>query len=241
MKDRLSLGEEELVAMASLKEIVGGFIHEIAQPLNAIMIASQVIQMKLQRGQAPDEEKAYSVDRLKVIGSQVQRANEILDSLRGFARGGSSQAVRVADLATSVQVVKGLMSQQFISRGIELTLEGMEHACAVGADPNLVLGVMVMALAFVRDKVQLIGERHAADDRKHKKSAQVCLMRGEGVSSVRMTWDPGDVPSGEDPPEPRSLVGLLAARTLITGAGGTIEHGKSSLVITFPGATTSGT
>ena len=241
MKDRLSLGEEELVAMASLKEIVGGFIHEIAQPLNAIMIASQVIQMKLQRGQAPEEEKIYSIDRLKVIGSQVQRANEILDSLRGFARGGSSQKARVADLASLVQVVKGLMSQQFTSRGIELTIEGLEHACPVGADPNLVQGVIVMTLAFVRDKVQLIGERHVADDLKHKKSVQVCLMHGEGLPSVRMTWNPGDVPSREDLPEPRSLIGLLAARTLITGAGGTIDHGESSLMITFPGTTTSGT
>ncbi len=234
MKDRLSLGDEDLVGMVSLKEIVGGFIHEIAQPLNAIMIASQVIQMKLQRGHAPEEEKAYSIDRLKMIGSQVQRAKEILDSLRGFARG-SSQPPRFGDLGAWVQTVKGLMAQQFTSRGIELTLEEPGQSFPVGVDPNTVQGSVVMALAFVRDKCQLIGEWHAANNLKYKKAIKIRLVHVKGLSSVQITWNSGDLPANHDIPEPPSLVGLRAARAVLASAGGTLERRATGLLIGFPG------
>ncbi len=39
------LAHEDILQLTSLREVFGGFAHEIAQPLNAIMIATQVFQL----------------------------------------------------------------------------------------------------------------------------------------------------------------------------------------------------
>ncbi len=82
METKNCLSQEDLLRLASLGEVFGGFAHEIAQPLNAIMIASQVVQLKVERSDLPEEEKKFVVHRLSIVTSQVQKASEIVESLR---------------------------------------------------------------------------------------------------------------------------------------------------------------
>ena len=64
METECRLLQEDLLRLASLGEVFGGFAHEIAQPLNAIMIASQVVQLKVERSALPKEEKEFITQRL---------------------------------------------------------------------------------------------------------------------------------------------------------------------------------
>ncbi|MEW6349155.1 MAG: hypothetical protein AB1646_08840 [Thermodesulfobacteriota bacterium] len=231
MNERISLGEEEFVALTSLREIVGGFVHEMAQPLNAIMIASQVIQMKLQRSLAPMEEKAYSIDRLGMITAQVQRANEILEGLRHFSRG-SGPAFR-GDLAALFKKVRDLMGQQFMSRGIELTLHEEGTSLPVKGEETILLGVVVHAMAVARDSVQLLEARHSAKGLSYSKTIKVSLSSLGDRSSARISWNRGDIPA-EELPELAVHARLLAAGQVIASRGGEIEPGDASVSITFP-------
>ncbi len=231
MTDRIVLGEEEFLALASLKEIVGGFLHEIAQPLNAIMIASQVIQMKLQRSQVPSEEKAYSIDRLGMITAQVQRANEALESLRHFSRG--SGRPFQGDLAGLFKKVRDLMGQQFMSRAIELIIDEEGTSRPLHGQEHLLIGVVVQAMVFARDTVQLIEARHSAKRLPYTKSIKVTLSSHEESVSAMVSWNCGDIPR-EEFPDPSVHPGLLAAGAVIASLGGALETKDSSLLITFP-------
>jgi len=59
MEPRDRLPDEDILHLTSLEEVFGGFAHEIAQPLHTIMIASQVLQLKLARTDLADAEKEF--------------------------------------------------------------------------------------------------------------------------------------------------------------------------------------
>ena len=65
---------DEILHLTSFKEIFGGFAHEIAQPLNALMIAAQVIQFKVEQSILLQDEKSYVLQRLDLMMKQVKRA-----------------------------------------------------------------------------------------------------------------------------------------------------------------------
>lgn len=149
METKNGLSQEDLLRLASLGEVFGGFAHEIAQPLNAIMIASQVVQLKVERSDLPEEEKKFVVHRLNIVTSQVQKASEIVESLRLFS-GASFSGSGETGLKGIFEKVYGLMGQQFISRGIDLKCECDEALPSIRNNPNLLEGVMVQGLAFAR-------------------------------------------------------------------------------------------
>ena len=59
MDVKVSLADEDVLQLTAFEELYAGFAHEIAQPLNAIMIASQVIQLKIEATGLTSDEKTW--------------------------------------------------------------------------------------------------------------------------------------------------------------------------------------
>ena len=194
METKNGLPQEDLLRLASLGEVFGGFAHEIAQPLNAIMIASQVVQLKVERSDLPEEEKKFIAHRLNIVNSQVQKASQIVESLRVFS-GANVSGFGETGLKGIFEKIYGLMEQQFISRGIEFRCECDEALPSIRNNPNLVEGVMVQGLAFARDAVAALGVWHDQRSIPYKKFLTVRFTELDGVCSADILWDSGGLPA----------------------------------------------
>jgi nitrogen fixation/metabolism regulation signal transduction histidine kinase len=233
METKNGLPHEDLLRLASLGEVFGGFAHEIAQPLNAIMIASQVVQLKVERSSLTEEEKAFIVHRLKIVASQVQKASEIVDSLRVFS-GANFSGFSETGLKKIFDKIHGLMGQQFISRSIELKWECDEALPPIGHNPNLVEGIIVQGLAFARDAVAAIGVWHDQRGIPYKKFLTVRCSELGGACAADIMWPSGAFPSDMSVMDVQNHIGLATAGKILSSIGGRLETTASTLRITFP-------
>ncbi len=227
------LAPTELLRLISLKEIFGGFAHEIAQPFNAIMIASQVLRLKVERAQLPPEQEAFLCQRLDLISDQVRRATDIVDELRSFSRE-EAQKNRGTDLREVFEKVHGLMSQQFVSRGIDLTWEVLGKLSSTSMGFHTAEGIIVIAMAFARDTVQALGawkEEHAIP---YRKAVDVKLQAVGTPVQALFRWTKADRSDGTLTTDPQDNAGIMVACSILSACDGTLETTDDSVTVTFP-------
>lgn len=227
------MSDKDILQLVSLKEVFAGFAHEIAQPLNAIMIASQVLQLRVQRGILSEDEKSFLITRLGIVTTQVQRATQIVDTLRSFSKPTTSDSA-VADMRANFESVYGLMGQQFVVRGLELAWKAAEDLPPVKADTHLVQLILVQALAFARDSVEAIAEWHEHGHADYKKSVSAELVSSAGRSTARIGWQRGQLPKDREILHVGSRVGLSLSESILRSIGGNLAFGPCSILITFP-------
>lgn len=227
------LAHEDILQLTSLREVFGGFAHEIAQPLNAIMIATQVIQLKLDRSFLTEEEKGFLRQRLSIVTDQAQRATKIVETLRVFSRGRACEPV-LTGIRAAFQTVHGLMGQQFVGRGIELTWECGELPAAACENMHLIEGIIVQALAFARDSVAAIGSRYEKERLRYEKRVDVRIAPAESGTRMTITWDTGQLPPTDEMTDFAKHPGLFTASSIIAGLGGRLVPTASGLTVDFP-------
>jgi phosphoglycerate-specific signal transduction histidine kinase len=227
------LAHEDILHLTSLREVFGGFAHEIAQPLNAIMIATQVIQLKLDRSFLTDEEKGFLKQRLSIVTGQAQRATQIVENLRVFSRRNVSQRDDMG-IRAAFQAVHGLMGQQFVGRGIELTWDFDELPTTTCENMHLIEGVIVQALAFARDYVNTMAAWHEEKSMPFKKKVDLRFVPTNGGTRMTITWDCGESQPGRETADCSKHIGLLTASSVIVALGGRMELSPSGLTVDFP-------
>lgn len=233
MKNGNALSPEDILHLISMKEVFGGFAHEVAQPLNAIMIASQVIQLKLDRSGLSEEEKLFLVQKLSLVSSQVNRAAQIVEGLRAFTRG-SKQGHDKTDMEMAFERVHGLMGQQFVGRGIELVWEAGGSLPKISGEINVVEGLLVQGLAYARDAVEALGKWHDENGIAYKGIVQVKLVDVDGNAGIHASWSAGEFPQETHPIDPASHVGLSTAGSVLSAMGGSLQTSQKGLLIIFP-------
>lgn len=235
MDEKRAVSREDLLHLTSLREVFGGFAHEIAQPLNAIMIAAQVIQLRLDRNPLPDAEKFFLVQRLELISSQVQRVSKIVGNVRGFGQDGSSESETPTNPAMVFNHVYGMMGQQFVGRGIEFTVE--EEAPDLrptGMPRSVVENSVVQMLAYARDMVRHVEAQYTARQETFKKAVRARLVNGDSGPTLVLWWESGHALDGLEFPDPAERPGLAAAKELIQSAGGSLSVEGTSVAMVLP-------
>ena len=224
---------EDFIRLTALQELLGGVAHEINQPLNAIMIASQVIRLRVERSHLPEEQEAFFTERLDLISSQAMKAAQIIEKFRtiGASDESSHGETRFRDLFDHIQ---DLMGQQFVSRGIDLNCEIHDPTPLVNGPSQPVLGIMVQALAFARDTVQAIGNWHDKNDIAYKRALNITLSDEQGRCVFHLGWDKGQLPNLTDVIDPTAYAGLKAADSILSSGGGGLKLYGSALRIGFP-------
>jgi nitrogen fixation/metabolism regulation signal transduction histidine kinase len=229
-------------------EVFGGFAHEIAQPLNAVMIAAQVVKLRVEKSHIPNEEQVQLFNRLDLIMSQVCRARDIVAEVRRLGQPSAQAPEEDAGLAKLFDKVMSLMEQQLISRGIEFKSEGRSVAYPPLAHPRIVEAVIAQVMAYARDAVQAADERLRAHGKKYHRSLQAELKDEGDRQVIRISWPPPrarhvsplhkecdpELPEGgllED--QPRRL-GVVAADSVLSRIGGALEITGDSIRVAFP-------
>ena len=136
--------------MKSLGEMSAGIAHELNQPLNAIKLGSEYLAILDEQGGAPAPERYRQV--VREISGQVDRASEIIDTLRGFGRKAELARQRV-DVNAPVKSVLGIVRRQFELDDIRFDLDLAEGLPPVWAHENRLQQVVLNLLTNARDAI----------------------------------------------------------------------------------------
>ena len=233
METKVSLTDEDVLQLTSFEELFAGFAHEIAQPLNAIMIASQVIQLKMEATSLTGAENAFFVQRLNIVTSQIQKVSHLLEGFRAFSRRGQSDSLGPADVHMVFTRVYSLMAQQFAARGIQVTVDAANDLPLILKQLGKIEGAIVQGLAFTRDAISAIGQWHGNAGIDYDRSLQIKLIEIQGASGMSLLWNKGQMPMEAVPVSPDNHVGLVAAGSVLRSMGGDLETGAASLRLVF--------
>jgi phosphoglycerate-specific signal transduction histidine kinase len=233
MPDCDAIPQEDLLHLSSLGEIFRGFSHEVAQPLNAIMIASQVIQLKVHKSALPEDEKLFFDKRLNIISSQVQRATQIVESLRSFS-GADTLYSGEASIREIFERVFEFMRTQFLKRGIDVSFQPESNLPRVKENLHLIENIVVQGLAYARDSVEAVARWHEHREAPYEKVMSVRFIDDQGASTVEIQWNLGELPADTTLIDPKTRVGLAAAIQVIHTMNGVLETPAHGVLIRIP-------
>jgi len=223
--------------LAAMGQMIGGFAHELNNPLTSILGLSEMLQEA--------EIAEASKKQLMMMHNQARRATEIVQNLMYFSRPPAPGKTRV-NLGEIVQ--RTLHLQAYALRKSNITVDYLPEPSlpAVAGDPNQLIQVF---LALVLNAEQAI--------REVRGKGTLRIRMGKGESSVWATFQddgPGipteNLPSIFDPfyttkrPGRGTGLGLSICRAVVKEHGGNIEAasapgGGAVFTVTLPMATES--
>jgi len=142
--------------MKSLGEMSAGIAHELNQPLNAIKMGSDFLGMMVeQKREIPPSDLQQVVAEMS---SQVDRAAEIINTLRSFGRKAELVIERV-DINKPIQAVYSLVGRQFELDNIRMELDLGRGIRPIMAHDNRLQQVFFNLVANARDAISEKKER----------------------------------------------------------------------------------
>ncbi len=138
--------------MKSLGEMSAGIAHELNQPLNAIKMGNDFLNLMLEKGRVIPPEKLAQV--AKEVSAQVGRASEIITRLRDFARKADFSREQVYINDPILNVVK-IFDQQLTLQNIHLKFFPGKGIPPVLASSNRLEQVLFNLLSNARDAIVL--------------------------------------------------------------------------------------
>ncbi len=136
--------------MKSLGEMSAGIAHELNQPLNAIKMGSDFLAMMVEQKREVPPPDLHQV--VSEMSTQVDRAAEIINTLRSFGRKAELVMERV-DINKPIQAVFSLVSRQFELDNIHLTLDLSPAVRPIMAHDNRLQQVFFNLVANARDAI----------------------------------------------------------------------------------------
>ncbi len=136
--------------MKSLGEMSAGIAHELNQPLNAIKMGSDFLAMMVERQRDIPPDTLQQV--VAEMSTQVDRAAEIINTLRSFGRKAELMAERV-DINKPAQAVFALVGRQFELDNIRLELDLGQGLRPILAHDNRLQQVFFNLVTNARDAI----------------------------------------------------------------------------------------
>jgi len=137
--------------MKTLGEMSAGIAHEINQPLNAIKMGSEYLNLLVEQKRTVTSEQV--LDMATEISQQVDRATEIINNLRAFGRR-SSLVVELVDMNDPIRGVLSIIGRQFSIQRINIRLELGSDLPKVRGHNNRLQQVFFNLLNNARDAIQ---------------------------------------------------------------------------------------
>jgi histidine kinase len=136
--------------MKSLGEMSAGIAHEINQPLNAIKMGSEYLSMMVERGQDIPKDQLNQV--VSEVSIQVDRAAEIIDTLRAFGRKADLVKEKL-DINKPVKGVHSIVRRQFELDDISIELNLTPALSPILAHNNRLQQVFFNLVTNARDSI----------------------------------------------------------------------------------------
>lgn len=153
--------------MKSLGEMSAGVAHEINQPLNAIKMGSEFLAMMEEENM--DIPKEHFIEVVNEISTQVDRAAEIINTLRSFGRK-SDLIEEQVDLNQPIGAVLSILRRQFELDNIRFDLELGNDLPRVLGHSNRLQQVIVNLVSNARDAINDASSPH---DKKAERSIAI--------------------------------------------------------------------
>ncbi|MEZ0575544.1 ATP-binding protein [Halodesulfovibrio aestuarii] len=136
--------------MKSLGEMSTGVAHELNQPLNAIRMGSDFLSMVHEQGiEIPPEQYVQVVTE---ISTQVDRASDIINTLRSFGRK-ADLLLEDVNLNEPVGSVVSLLSRQFLIEDVHIVTELDSELPYITAQHNKLQQVLLNLVINARDAI----------------------------------------------------------------------------------------
>ncbi len=175
--------------MKTLGEMSAGMAHELNQPLNAIKIGSEYLSLLVEKnqqqtGNSSAEECSLPMDRVQKtateISAQVDRAADIINTLRAFGRKADLSKERL-DLNKPVTNVMRILGQQLKLDNINIDLQLAENLPPILAHSNRLEQVFFNMVTNARDAVCSAAEASNGD---HPRSISIRTSTQDGAVTV---------------------------------------------------------
>ncbi len=151
--------------LATLGEMAAGIAHEMNQPLAAISLAAQNLELILE-DDPPD--LPHAMGKVERIQSQTERAGRIVNHMRVFARQ-SYDHDQTFQVSNQVTEVLGIVGEQLKNHGVTINTEyETPEPLAVG-DPLQFEQVLINVLTNARDAI----DAHRTQMRERGENAQL--------------------------------------------------------------------
>ncbi|MEJ2037415.1 MAG: ATP-binding protein [Desulfosarcinaceae bacterium] len=145
--------DNQMIQFSKLKtlgEMSAGIAHELNQPLNAIKMGSEFLEMVIESEVPIDDKDLHTV--VTEVNRQVDRASDIITRLRLFGRKSDFSRERVS-LNQPINSVLKMLGRQLALQNITLELDLAEPSPAVLAHPNRIEQVVFNLLTNARDAI----------------------------------------------------------------------------------------
>jgi PAS domain S-box-containing protein len=136
--------------MKSLGEMSAGVAHEINQPLNAIKMGSEFLSLMQEENM--DVPKEHFLQVVSEISTQVDRAAEIIDTLRSFGRK-ADLLEELVNLNQPIKAVLSMVRRQFELENIRFELKLAQELPPVSAHSNRLQQVLFNLVTNARDAI----------------------------------------------------------------------------------------
>ena len=166
--------------MATLGEMSAGVAHELNQPLNAIRIGSDLLKKVVEGGDNLEGDRDVLVKVYSEIGSQVDRAANIIDHLREFGRKSEPDEVEKVFINKPITDVFTVLGQQLKLKQIKVDLDLDESLPPIYGVNNRLEQVFINLVMNARDAIEEMRER---DDQQER----------EGILNIRTYQEKGRV------------------------------------------------
>ena len=136
--------------MTTLGEMSAGIAHELNQPLNAIKMGSEYLQMMVEKqAEIPEQDLSQVVTE---ISGQVDRASDIIHHLREFSRK-AEFSKRKIDINTAVRGALDILGHQMKIQNIEVKLDLNDEVPQILAHNNRLEQVIFNLVTNARDTI----------------------------------------------------------------------------------------
>jgi len=169
--------------MATLGEMSAGVAHELNQPLNAIRIGSDLLRKMVDRGMILEPDLTGRVSR--EIGSQVERAANIINHLREFGRKSEPDELEKVFINKPIKDVFTVLGQQLALKQIKVNLDLDESLPPVYGVSNRLEQVFINLVMNARDAIEEMLEKPSQKEREGILTIRTYQEKGRVVAVVR--------------------------------------------------------
>ena len=137
--------------MTTLGEMSAGIAHELNQPLNAIKIGSDFLKKQIENSRPIPSNELHQV--VSAVSIQVNRASEIIQSLREFGRKPDFRKEQV-DVNATIKDVMKIIGQQLSLQNIKVVYDLDDTAPPILANKNRLEQVIFNLVTNARDAIE---------------------------------------------------------------------------------------